>query len=43
MPADRVIRSLRTHFDITEIDCDGGTRHELRSWARSTDPRACSR
>jgi hypothetical protein len=33
MPADRVIRSLRTHFDITEIDRDGGTRYELRGWA----------
>jgi hypothetical protein len=33
MPADRVIRSLRTHFDITEADSDGGTRYELRGWA----------
>ena len=33
MPADRVIRSLRTHFDITDIDRDGGTRYELRGWA----------
>ena len=33
MPADRVIRSLRTHFDITEIERDGGTRYELRDWA----------
>src|SRR5271167_4469651 len=32
MPADRVIRSLRTHFDITEIDRDGVTRYELRDW-----------
>ena len=33
MPADRVIRSLRTHFDITEIGRDGDTRYELRGWA----------
>jgi len=33
MPAGRVIRSLRTHFDITEIERDGGTRYELRGWA----------
>ena len=33
MPADRVIRSLRTHFDIDEIGRDGGRRYELRGWA----------
>jgi hypothetical protein len=46
MPADRVIQSLQTHFDITKIDRDGGTRYELRDWAtgrRSTKRRACPR
>ena len=33
MPADRVVQSLQTHFDITKIDRDGGTRYELRDWA----------
>ena len=30
MPADRVIQSLQTHFDITKIGRDDGTRYRLR-------------
>ena len=33
MSTDRVIRSLRTHFDIAEIDRNGGERYELHGWA----------
>ena len=33
MPADRVLRSLRTHFDIASVVRDGGERYELRGWA----------
>jgi hypothetical protein len=33
MSADRVLRSLRTHFDIAPVVRDGGERHELRGWA----------
>ena len=33
MPADRVLRSLRTHFDIAPVVRDGGERYELRGWA----------
>jgi hypothetical protein len=33
MSADRVIRSLRTHFDISGIVRGGGERYELRGWA----------
>jgi hypothetical protein len=33
MSADRVIRSLKTHFDIAEIERNGGERYELRGWA----------
>ena len=33
MSTDRVIRSLRTHFDIAEIVRNGGERYELRGWA----------
>lgn len=46
MPADRVIRSLRTHFEITEAGRDGRARYELRGWAplgRSTGLPALSR
>lgn len=30
---DRVLRSLRIHFDITPVVRDGGERYELRGWA----------
>jgi hypothetical protein len=33
MSTDRVLRSLRTHFDITSVVHDGGERYELRGWA----------
>ena len=33
MSPDRVIRSLKTHFDIAEIVRNGGERYELRGWA----------
>ena len=32
-PADRVLRSLKTHFDIATVIRDGGERYELRGWA----------
>jgi hypothetical protein len=31
--ADRVLRSLKTHFDIATVIRDGGERYELRGWA----------
>ena len=43
MPADRVIRSLRTHFDIAPVVRDGGERYELRGWAPHHRRRACPR
>jgi hypothetical protein len=33
MPTDRVLRSLRTHFDIATVVRDGGERYKLRGWA----------
>jgi hypothetical protein len=33
MSADRVVRSLKTHFDIAEVVHSGGERYELRGWA----------
>ena len=33
MPADRVLRSLRAHFDIAPVVRDGVERYELRGWA----------
>jgi hypothetical protein len=33
MSTDRVIRSLKMHFDIAEIVRNGGERYELRGWA----------
>jgi len=33
MSADRVIRSLKTHFDIAEVVRSGGERYELRGRA----------
>jgi hypothetical protein len=33
MSTDRVIRSLRTHFDIAEIVRNDGERYGLRGWA----------
>lgn len=33
MAADRVLRNLRTHFDIAPVLRDGGERYELRGWA----------
>jgi len=33
MSTDRVIRSLKMHFDIAEIIRNGGERYELRGWA----------
>jgi hypothetical protein len=31
--ADRVLRSLKTHFDIATVIRDSGERYELRGWA----------
>src|SRR5713226_5747885 len=33
MSTDRVLRSLRTHFDIASVVRGGGERYELRGWA----------
>ncbi len=33
MSTDRVLRSLRAHFDIASVVRDGGERYELRGWA----------